>query len=54
MASGEMAPPMLPAMFMAPDSEPAFLPPTSMQVAQAPGMIELSYRSRMPRGLAAG
>ena len=48
MASGEIAPPILPAMFIAPESEPACVPPTSMQVAQAPGITRSLEKLAMP------
>ena len=34
-----LAAPTLPIMFILPESVPAYLPPTSMQVLQLPGMV---------------
>src|SRR6202041_3366489 len=37
-ASGHKAPPMFPDMFIAPESDPACTPPTSIAAPQAPGI----------------
>src|SRR5437879_4299297 len=48
MAMGETTPPKLPIIFMAPDSVPAYLPPTSMQAPQLPGIAKSFEKLAIP------
>src|SRR5262245_42968157 len=48
MASGDIAPPMLPAIFIAPERDPACFPPMSMQAAHAPGITRSLQKLAMP------
>jgi len=47
-ASGQIGPPMLPAIFIAPESDPACLPPMSMHVAYAPDIAWSLQKLAMP------
>src|SRR5579864_13948 len=45
---GDTTPPRLPIMFMVPDSVPAYLPPTSIQAAQLPGITRSLEKLAIP------